>query len=220
MADIYFRKNGKTYRLDWRPSDYLCEARLGFRFTDSRERSVPAMSTQGTKVYGGQDSNGNQYYYDTTSPTIAFRKNGKTYYCNKSATIANYSIPAGTYTISAFQTLIKNLYGISSWGIGKNGSYISKTWSNCNVKQDNKVPKNTSSREVRLYRYGNGQPYFSYDWLTGKYWCDSQWYNVAYLYNTNLVGIVMYAGVCAATPLYKSTYTNYPVTVVDGIDVT
>lgn len=216
MAEIYFRKNGTTYHLDWQ-SNVPCEERLGYKQGGGTVRLVPAMSTQGTKVYGGQDSDGKQYYYDTSSPTIAFRKNGKTYYCNKSMTTASYSIPAGTYTISAFQTLIKNLYGISSWGTGKNGSYISRTWSNCNVRQDGKTPSSTSGRAVKLQRYGDGgTPYFSYDWLNfGTDVCG---------FGSSLYGIIMYAGQCASDPARatstNSWLNNYPVTVVDGINVT
>lgn len=225
MAEKYFRKNGTTYHLDWR-SDVPCEERLGYKEGGGTVRLVPAMSTQGTKVYGGAIGT-TQYYYDTSSPTIAFRKNGKTYYCSKSMTTASYSIPAGTYTISAFQTIIKNLYGISSWGTGKNGSYIEKTWSNTNIKQNNKFPANTSgSRKVRLYRYGNGDPFWSYDWLTTAYSnTGNQWCTTAYLTDTYLRGIIMFAGEMCANPVRPPNSSNpwlnyYPVTVVDGINVT
>ena len=76
---------------------------------------IPALTTQGTKVYAGLDYYGNQVYYDTSSPTIAFRKDGKTYYCAKSVTKESYDIPAGTYTPSAFENLIKSF-------ISQNGS--------------------------------------------------------------------------------------------------
>lgn len=70
------------------------------------ECSIPAMSTQGSKVYAGLDSDGSQVYYDTSSPTIAFQKGGKTYYCAKSVTKERISIPAGTYTPSNFKSLV------------------------------------------------------------------------------------------------------------------
>ena len=79
MAEVHFRINGTTYHLDWRTSTPSQE-RLGFKYSGSV--TVPAMSTQGTAVYGGK-SNGEKVYYDTSSPTIAFRKNGTTYYCSK-----------------------------------------------------------------------------------------------------------------------------------------
>ena len=85
MAEVYFRKNGTTYHLDWQGSDAPSQKRLGFFSSRSDALSVPAMSTQGTAVYsGGKDPTFKvKVYYDTSSPTIAFRKNGTTYYCSK-----------------------------------------------------------------------------------------------------------------------------------------
>lgn len=84
MAEVYFRKNGTTYHLDWRLG-LPCKAEIGFKTrNNSSFLTVPAMSTQGTAVYsGGKESSGVKIYYDTSSPTIAFRKNGTTYYCSK-----------------------------------------------------------------------------------------------------------------------------------------
>ena len=84
MAEVYFRKNGTTYHLDYR-GDVPCEAFFGFSRSDPHK--VPAMSTQGTVVYGGKLSD-TKVYYDTSSPTIAFRKNGTTYYCSKRLKLA------------------------------------------------------------------------------------------------------------------------------------
>ena len=84
MAEVYFRKNGTTYHLDWQGSDAPSQKRLGFFSSRSDALSVPAMSTQGTAVYAGKDPTFKvKVYYDTSSPTIAFRKNGTTYYCSK-----------------------------------------------------------------------------------------------------------------------------------------
>lgn len=80
MSEIYFRKNGTTYRLEWVNKSFPSQERLGFK--DSNTMTVPAMSTQGTAVYAGKYNN-SKVYYDTSSPTIAFRKNGTTYYCSK-----------------------------------------------------------------------------------------------------------------------------------------
>lgn len=85
MAEIYFRKNGTTYHLDYRGESIPCET--FFRFSISGPYTVPAMSTQGTTVYGGKLSD-TKVYYDTSSPTIAFRKNGTTYYCSKRLKLA------------------------------------------------------------------------------------------------------------------------------------
>ena len=113
MAEIRFRKNNTEYHLDYRGIDAPCEQQLAFRY-NGNTYYVPAMSTQGTKVLGGT-FNGESWYYDTSSPTIAFRKNGKTYYCSKSLTTESYNIPAGTYTPSTFENLIKSF-------ISNNGS--------------------------------------------------------------------------------------------------
>ena len=105
MAEIRFRKNNTEYHLDYRAINAPCEQQLVFR-RSGITCYVPAMSTQGTKVLGGTLNDLN-WYYDTSSPTIAFRKNGKTYYCSKSLmTEESYDIPAGTYTPSAFKNLI------------------------------------------------------------------------------------------------------------------
>ena len=113
MAEIRFRKNNTNYHLDYRGINAPCEQQLAFRYSGDTYY-VPAMSTQGTKVFGGT-FNGESWYYDTSSPTIAFRKNGKTYYCSKSLTTESYDIPAGTYSPSTFKGLIDNY-------ISQNGS--------------------------------------------------------------------------------------------------
>ena len=79
MAEVHFRINSTTYHLDYRWG-VPCEEFFGF--SRSGNCTVPAMSTQGTAVYGGK-YNDRKVYYDTSSPTIAFRKNGTTYYCSK-----------------------------------------------------------------------------------------------------------------------------------------
>ena len=81
MAEVHFRINGTTYHLDWRTGTPYKE-RLGFKYPDGVV-TVPAMSTQGIAVYSGGKYNDRKVYYDTSSPTIAFRKNGTTYYCSK-----------------------------------------------------------------------------------------------------------------------------------------
>lgn len=113
MAEIRFRKNNTEYHLDYRGIGAPCEQQLAFRHSGNTYY-VPAMSTQGTKVFGGT-VNSESWYYDTSSPTIAFRKNGKTYYCSKSLTTESYDIPAGTYSPSTFENLIRSF-------ISNNGS--------------------------------------------------------------------------------------------------
>ena len=90
MAEIHFRKNGTEYHLRWvNESLFPSQERLRFKSAGGTE-SVPAMSTQGTEVYSGgkHPSSKVKIYYDTSSPTIAFRKNGTTYYCSKGAKYA------------------------------------------------------------------------------------------------------------------------------------
>ena len=86
MAEVYFRKNGTTYHLYWVNDELSSQERLGFKSASGTPpHTVPAMSTQGTAVYsGGKDASSKvKIYYNTSSPTIAFRKNGTTYYCSK-----------------------------------------------------------------------------------------------------------------------------------------
>lgn len=146
MAEIYFRKNGTTYHLDWRDKIFPCEARFGFYKNNASGTalSVPAMSTQGTKVFGGTYA-GSRYYYDTSSPTIAFRKNGKTYYCSKALTTesGSYDIPAGTYSPSTFENLIKSF-------ISNNGS---RTVSNSFSVEVNGQTYNVPAGRAIYYTY-------------------------------------------------------------------
>ena len=90
MAEVYFRINSTEYHLRWvNKSLFPSQERLMFK-SDGNTESVPAMSTQGTAVYSGgkHPSSKVKIYYDTSSPTIAFRKNGTTYYCSKGAKYA------------------------------------------------------------------------------------------------------------------------------------
>lgn len=89
MAEVYFRKNGTTYHLSHENNSNPSQERLGFKDHRFGAISVPAMSTQGLAVYsGGKGSHNTKMYYDTSSPTIAFRKNGTTYYCSKETKFA------------------------------------------------------------------------------------------------------------------------------------
>ena len=86
MSGFYFGANGTKWVLSWGVSGDLAQARLKFMY-GGKIYTVPAVSTQGSRVYAGLDSNDSRVYYNTSSPTIAFRKGDKTYYCTKSASI-------------------------------------------------------------------------------------------------------------------------------------
>ncbi len=115
---------------------------------------IPALTTQGTKVYAGLDYYGNQVYYDTSSPTLAFRKKGTTYYCAKSMIKESYDIPAGTYTPSAFENLIKSF-------ISQNGSRaVSNSFSVEVNGQTYNVSANSSI--YYTYQYSGQARFFSF----------------------------------------------------------
>lgn len=172
MAEIRFVKNGSTHHLDYRSKSYPCEELLAFQYGGSIFY-VNAMSTQGTKVYGGEDSNGRRYYYDTSSPTIAFRKNGKTYYCNKSLTIEDsYDIPAGTYTPGQFGQMLAQF--VNSVRNCKNSFTITAYYPEGGVSSSSVIPANSVIKFVSHYggrRKGytfNGGDINSEKWASGK----------------------------------------------------
>lgn len=86
MSGFYFGAKGTKWIISWGFSDDIAQARLGFKL-GGEIYTVPAVSTQSSRAYAGLDSNGSRVYYNTSSPTIAFRKGDKTYYCTKSASI-------------------------------------------------------------------------------------------------------------------------------------
>lgn len=155
---FYFRKNSTTYKLYSISNSDFASSGSAENFTacsnflmcyqntgssSSAKSYVPALTTQGTKVYAGLDSDGKQVYYDTSSPTIAFRKNGTTYYCAKSITKESYDIPAGTYSPSTFENLIKSF-------ISNNGS---RTVSNSFSVEVNGQTYNVPSGRQIYYTY-------------------------------------------------------------------
>lgn len=153
MAEIRFRKNNTEYHLDYRGIDAPCEQQLVFRYNGDTYY-VPAMSTQGTKVLGGT-FNGSSWYYDTSSPTIAFRKNGKTYYCSKSLTTERYDIPAGTYSPPAFENLITSF-------IAKNGSRTVKNSFSVEVNGQT-YSVSSGSSIYYTYQYGGSARFVCFD---------------------------------------------------------
>ena len=137
MAEIRFRKNNTEHHLDYRGIDAPCEQQLSFRY-NGNTYYVPAMSTQGTKVFGGT-FNGSSWYYDTSSPTIAFRKNGTTYYCSKSLTTESYDIPAGTYSPSTFKNLIQSFISINGSRAVKNNVSVTVNGQTVSILAGDKI---------------------------------------------------------------------------------
>lgn len=204
MAEIRFRKNNTEYHLDFRSIDAPCEQQLAFMYNGGTYY-VPAMSTQGTKVPAG---NGSSWYYDTSSPTIAFRKNGKTYYCSKSLTIERYDIPAGTYSPSTFKSLIDNY-------ISQNGNRkVSNSFKATVNGQTITVNANTTIYNVNNSSSGSRSLTYAVN-FSGTYLNAGQCFNssVASSFTDNKVYITQSTG---AIP-YFNNYKYYNIT-VSGIN--
>lgn len=201
MAEIRFRKNNTEYHLDFRGIDAPCEQQLAFRYNGDTYY-VPAMSTQGTKVFGGT-FNGSSWYYDTSSPTIAFRKNGRTYYCSKSLTTENYDIPAGTYSPSTFKSLIDNY-------ISQNGSRIvSNSFTATVNNQTINVKANTTIYNINNSSSGSSVLSYCVN-FSGRYMNAGNCFQsgVASSFTSNKVYITQSKGIP-----YFSNYMYYNITV-------
>ena len=207
MAEIRFRKNGTTYHLDYRATNAPCEQQLAFRYKGST-LYVPAMSTQGTKVLGGT-LNDVSWYYDTSSPTIAFRKNGKTYYCSKSLTTEtiSYDIPAGTYSPSAFKNLIDKY--ISANGSRKVSNSFTATVNNQTI---------TVSANTTIYNVNNsssGMSFLSYAVnFSGNYMYEGSAF-IVYTANS-FINKKVYITQSRGIP-YFDRYMYYNITISTGI---
>ena len=159
MAEIRFRKDNTEYHLDYR-SNVPCEQQLAFMYIDTTYY-VPAMSTQGTKVLGGT-LDGLSFYYDTSSPTIAFRKNDKTYYCSKSMTTERAAdIPAGTYSPSAFKKLIESFISHNGSRAVKNDVSVTVNGQTVSISAGDKIHYTTQGSSPWYARaVGFGSRYF------------------------------------------------------------
>lgn len=159
MAEVYFRKNGTTYHLHWvNELLFPFQERLIFKGAGNTE-SVPAMSTQGTAVYSGgkHPSSKVKIYYDTSSPTIAFRKNGTTYYCSKGTKYA------GRTSGSIVSTSVSSFHLSSHWyekDITVNFK-LSKTSSDSGVESPRyRLSHTVITNEGLSYNsYGSGDPW-------------------------------------------------------------
>lgn len=101
-----FRINGTTYSL----------LHLGSRVTTPSYCYRQGGITYYTPLLTSRSQTIGNYTYNASSPTVCVRYNNTTYYAAKSRT-ASSDIPAGTYTPSAFENLIKGF-------ISNNGSRI------------------------------------------------------------------------------------------------
>ena len=209
MAEIRFRKNNTEYHLDFRGINAPCEQQLAFRYNGDTYY-VPAMSTQGTKVLGGT-YNGESWYYDTSSPTIAFRKNGKTYFCSKSLTteqqLISYDIPAGTYSPSTFKSLIENY-------ISPNGSRIVLNSFKAKVNgQTITINANTAIYNVNNSSSGVSSVSYAVN-FSGNYMTERSAFsiNTAVSFTEHKVYITQSRGI-----QYFNNYRNFNITISTGI---
>ena len=203
MAEIRFRKDNTEYHLDYR-SNVPCEQQLAFMYIDTTYY-VPAMSTQGTKVLGGT-LDGLSFYYDTSSPTIAFRKNDKTYYCSKSMTTERAAdIPAGTYSPSTFKSLIDSY-------ISQNGSRrVSNSFTASVRGQTITVNANTAIYNVNNSSSGSSTLSYAVN-FSGSYMYAGNAFssNTAHSFTNNKVYITQSKGIP-----YFDNYEYYSITVSD-----
>lgn len=153
MGKVNFRYNATTYSLhnNWYEqydyptlvSDYAIlrtNTYSGSGQEHSAQDAIPALPTKGSRVYFGEGGFG-RMYLDTSSPTIAFRKNGKTYYCAKDLLRihryqVSYSSNGGAGSMSSQQfypddgeavtissnSFIKTGYSFSSWNTDSSNS--------------------------------------------------------------------------------------------------
>ena len=205
MAEIRFRKNNTEYHLDYRGINAPCEQQLAFRYSGNTYY-VPAMSTQGTKVFGGT-FNGESWYYNTSSPTIAFRKNGKTYYCSKSLTTESYDIPAGVYSPSTFKSLIDNY-------ISQNGSRRVANSFNVIVNGQT-ITVNANTTIYNVNNASSGSSVLSYGVnFSGSYMSAGACFSddTAHSFTSNKVYITQSKGIS-----YFANYIYYYISVETGI---
>lgn len=119
---------------------------------------VPALRTKGAKTYAGKDTDNRDIYYDTSSPTVAFRKNGTIFYCAKSRTVVTYDIPAGTYSPAAFYRLMCGFFTTPLYSTGGTTSY--RTAANAfTVTVNNKTYVVPAGRRIAFGNVGSSQPY-------------------------------------------------------------
>lgn len=157
MEKVYFRKNGNIYHFESGGLSAPAEERLQFKVNNVW--TVPAMSTQSPAIYGGKDFLGRKVYYNTSSPTIAFRKNGTTYYCSK---VIKY---AGLTSGSIVSTSVSSIRLSSNW-------YEKDITVNYKLSISSQSSSGVSSPKYRLSHavvtneglsynsYGSGDPFY------------------------------------------------------------
>lgn len=107
---LFFRAESEVRKLySVSNSDYASSSLRGytacsdflafFKFSgssSSADNYVPALRTKGAKAYAGKDTDNRDIYYDTSSPTVAFCKNGIIHYCAKGRTVVTNKVNSVT----------------------------------------------------------------------------------------------------------------------------
>ena len=181
--------------------------------SSTADHKIPASSTRGTSVQFAEDDN---YYYkmDNSSPTLCFRKNDTTYYCAKSITTEAkivYDIPAGTYTPSVFENLIKQYISINGsrkvsndFTVTVNGQTVSVSSGSFIYYIDNSSSGSTL-RGICFGIYNPEDVAFS-----GAVALSSGF--------TKYKTYITYRSTSAITAYYFDNYANYNITVTTGIN--
>lgn len=194
---IKFRYNNTTYTL----------LHLGSRIT------TPSLCYRqsGTTYYAALLTSRSQtigsYIYSAASPTVCCHYNNTTYYAAKSRESAVYNIPAGTYTPSVFENLIRQF-------ISANGS---RTCANAFTAKVNGHTYNVSAGQTIKYcttsTAGSGtNSTLRIVTFNGSSTAQAQDANPAYFGGTYVVYASNFSGYAGF-----SAYANYSITIGTGI---
>lgn len=180
-------------RLVCKKGDYTCGV-----------AAVPSKSK--TLIYTGDDW---RYYCTPPSHTIAFRKNNTTYYCGDLSreTKVSYDIPAGTYSPSAFETLIKKYISVNSYRTCSNAFTVTVNNQTVSVSANTKIyySNNASSGLSSIARV------VSFSGGTGTF-------NVGQANATSGFSTYKMYTVNGGSIPYFGQYANYNITVTTGIN--
>ena len=214
---MQYRYNGTTYTLpsysdgtsEWQIAVSKAPAKLGMKDNDSI-MYIPAVASMSKTLLYTSDTY--KYYCTPSSPTIAFRKNGATYYCGKMSRtpISTTYIPAGTYTPSAFETLISKYITVNSYRTVANDIIVTVNKQMVALKAENKIyyMSNASSGATSIARavnfsgsYKTAGSCFEYEVADGS---------------TGFLNKKIYVVNGGSLPMFNN-YSNYNITVTDII---